>query len=102
MKADEVAYANFPHVIDLHLRMKPIPFYKPFTSVIGYTYPGINYIVTYRGKFEACELHDLAAHYAHEWIHKLGFGHEDKKTWDFSVPYLVGDIVEKLGKQMKQ
>lgn len=99
MKADEVAYPNSPNVIDLNLRMKPIPFYKPFTSVVGYTYPGINYIVTYRGKFNDCKLYDLASHYAHEWTHKLGFGHEDKKTWDFSVPYLVDDIVEKLGKK---
>jgi hypothetical protein len=99
MEANELSYTNKLTVIDLNLRIKPVPFYKPFTSVVGYTNPSIHYIVTYRSKFENCALHELAAHYIHEWTHKLGFDHLEKETWDNAVPYLVQNIVEELAEK---
>jgi len=39
----------------------------------------------------------LAAHYAHEYMHVLGFGHKGLKK-SKSVPYKIGKIVESLMK----
>jgi ssRNA-specific RNase YbeY (16S rRNA maturation enzyme) len=36
----------------------------------------------------------MAAHLVHEWLHLIGFSHY--QTFDFSVPYAVGDAVESI------
>jgi len=43
----------------------------------------------------------LAAHYAHEYIHILGF-HHDKKPKDESFVYQIGDTVEDLAEKLRK
>lgn len=41
----------------------------------------------------------LGSHLMHEWLHKLGFGHQKKRSEDrqYTVPYAIGNIVNELG-----
>jgi hypothetical protein len=45
---------------------------------------------------------ELSSHLMHEWLHKLGFGHERKRCQDrvYTVPYAIGYIVRDLAKEM--
>lgn len=67
-------------------------------NVIGYTLPSINKIymnTKYLNKFTPVQ---VASNMVHEWLHKLGFGHdfEATATRPYSVPYAVGYIVKTL------
>lgn len=44
---------------------------------------------------------DVAANMAHEWVHKMGYGHAYKHNADrpFTVPYAIGSIVGELAKE---
>lgn len=70
----------------------------PSRRVIGYTYPKGVTIYTYKWWFNKHAKRFYAAHLAHEWCHKLGFGHtaRRKKRWKYTVPYMIGNIVEDL------
>lgn len=65
-------------------------------GVIGYTYPTLPTQYIYKSFLDSADVYDVAGNIAHEYIHKLGFGHEFKKTVDRenSVPYAVGYWVE--------
>lgn len=43
----------------------------------------------------------ISAHLMHEWMHKLGFGHEKNhcENRKYSVPYAIGRIVKELAKE---
>ena len=45
---------------------------------------------------------DVAANMAHEWVHKIGFGHDYYYTEDrpYSVPYAIGNIVAEVANLM--
>lgn len=66
---------------------------------VGYTYPGIATIFMNRRVLDFSEagVPGLMNNIAHEYCHKLGFDHEGKReTWELTVPYAVGRIVEEL------
>ncbi len=44
---------------------------------------------------------ETSAHLMHEWLHKLGFGHEKKRCENrkYSVPYAIGYIVKELAEE---
>jgi hypothetical protein len=69
---------------------------RRWSRVVGYTYPNITYINCNTRFFDKAELWEIAGNYAHEYCHKLGFGHKNAKQYD-SVPYAIGYIVEELG-----
>jgi hypothetical protein len=78
-----------------------IELYSDFKSnVLGFTMPKTKRIwmnIKYFNKHSPAE---VAAHLTHEWLHKLGFGHERERSRDrrFSVPYAVGYIVKELAR----
>lgn len=45
---------------------------------------------------------ELSSHLMHEWLHKLGFGHERKRCDDraYTVPYAIGYIVRDLAEEI--
>jgi len=67
---------------------------------IGYGYPQSKEIYTYSEYFNRATDASLANHLVHEWCHKIGFDHAfytwQDKNRDFSVPYAVGNLVERL------
>jgi hypothetical protein len=70
------------------------------TSAIGYTYPDVTWIAINARKFDYLSDAEIAANISHEQgCHKVG-GYDHSFRWnedrDFSVPYGVGSIVEKL------
>jgi hypothetical protein len=67
-------------------------------NVIGYTMPSINKIYMNRKYFNNFTPVQISSNMVHEWLHKLGFGHdyESTPTRPYSVPYAVGYIVKAL------
>lgn len=76
------------------------PFFKRWSSAIGYTVG--NTITTYKNNFDAMAFNEIAAHIIHELTHVLGHGHafNYSKERDSSVPYAVGNYVEKALKNL--
>lgn len=69
------------------------PWYKS-RKVVGYESKGIIY--TYSDYYDSMTLEELADHLAHESVHALGFSHKKYNFSLKSVPYAVGNFVEKF------
>ena len=69
--------------------------YYTFRGVIGYTKHNIKHMYL-NVKFMGRPRHKIAATLMHEWGHKLGFGHDFRRTYrrQFSICYQLGTIVE--------
>jgi hypothetical protein len=82
--------------MDLDLNM-----YYSLSSTIGYTYPDTLKIWINRRFFRGFKPSQVAANLIHEYMHKLGFGHDYNYTErrKFSVPYALGGIIKKLVEQ---
>jgi hypothetical protein len=83
------------NTMDLHLKA-----YYEKANVIGYTMPSIKtiYVNTrYLNKNDFKE-NEVAMNLTHEWLHKLGFKHAQKRTESrpHSVPYAIGYIMRTL------
>lgn len=96
-RAEEVGYAGETGVGEIHHDVIDIAFCT-WRSAIGFTSPGTEWITTYRCKYNRLSDASLAGHLVHEWLHKLGFGHDFRRTptRPYSVPYAIGSIVEEL------
>jgi hypothetical protein len=79
-----------------------ITLYYKRNSTVGYTYPNVNRIWVNNNFFATFTLGKVAANAAHEWTHKIGFGHDGNRTTrrSFSVPYGVGSIIQRLVDKM--
>lgn len=68
------------------------------STTIGYTYPNIIRVYMNRKYFNKFKPHQVADNMMHEWLHKIGFGHQVKATPSrkHSVPYAVGYIIKSL------
>jgi len=86
------------HQMDLNLNM-----YYSLSSTIGYTYPNTLKIWINRRFFQGFKPSQIAANLIHEYMHKLGFGHDYNYTErrPFSVPYAFGKIVRKIMAQVE-
>jgi hypothetical protein len=64
-------------------------------GVLGYTYSSSKSQWIYNSFFRNGEVHDVAGNIAHEWVHKMGYGHasKDNSTRKYTVPYAVGYFV---------
>lgn len=84
--------------VDLNLKLENFSWFQ--RKVVGYTTPSSDTITTNRRFFGSYEPAEVAGHLAHEWLHKVGFEHDHAATRDrpYSVPYAVGDLVDKLAK----
>lgn len=67
--------------------------------VIGYTSHPYDRTYTYAWVFNDYSIAELAGHLAHEYFHRVHYSHSSASDHN-SVPYAVGYIVEKIGKQM--
>lgn len=99
----------YQSVLDAAESLKPIKnntmdlgvkLYYEASTVIGYTNTSINYINVNTKYFNTFSINDVAGNLFHEWLHKLGYGHDSAATAQrpYSVPYAVGYIVRDIGK----
>lgn len=72
------------------------------SNTIGYTYPNIVRIFMNAKYFNRFGPHQVADNMMHEWLHKLGFGHDAEATPErrHSIPYAVGYIVRDLARKI--
>jgi len=80
-----------------------VELYTDFESlVVGYTNPRTRRIWMNTKYFNKNTPAEVASHLTHEWLHKLGFGHERNKCLNrkYSVPYAIGYIVRDLAKRI--
>lgn len=99
LKGAELAYnTQENNTMDLNLRM----YWAPFSKVIGYTTPDSDTVNNNRKYFKRMNIAELAGHYFHEWLHKVGFDHEFNYTAQrpYSVPYAVGTIIEEIAREL--
>lgn len=76
-------------------------YHRPWSKVIGWTNGDINTIHINWRFFKNFNSWDVAGNLAHEWTHKLGFGHTSAKEHD-SAPYAIGYIVRDLGEKFQK
>lgn len=71
-------------------------------NVIGYTAPTYMTIYMNRKFYRNYSEANVVGNLVHEWTHKLGFDHDFNynSKRDFTVPYAVGYIAEKIAKKM--
>lgn len=81
-------------VINLYVEV----YYSRFTRVVGYTYPNTVWQWFNRKFFDRSEkgIITLAANLLHEYCHKCGYDHPNKRTWETSVPYAYGTLLENI------
>lgn len=72
--------------------------YYTEANVIGYTMANIKTIYMNRRYLSTFETNKVAMNLFHEWLHKVGFGHDSEATArrPYSVPYAIGYIVRDL------
>lgn len=83
------------NTMDLGVKM-----YTQSSSVVGYTNPSITYINVNTKFFNTYTANQVAGNLFHEWLHKLGYGHDASATAKrpYTVPYAVGYMIRDLGK----
>lgn len=88
--------AEIDREADLEVR-----FYYAANSTVGYTYPNVGYIKVNTKFFNGYTPSSVAANFIHEYLHKLGYGHDSSATArrPKSVPYGIGSIMRSVGKK---
>lgn len=94
MEGREDLQQETPGEMNFYLRL----YNNVFSRVIGYTNPSINTININKKYFKNFDPNEVAGNLAHEWVHKIGFGHASAKEHD-SAPYAIGYIVRELGER---
>lgn len=99
----------YQSILDAAEKLKPaknntmdlgVKMYYANNSVVGYTNPSITYINVNTKFFNSYAANQVAGNLFHEWLHKLGYGHDSSSTSrrPYSVPYAVGYMVRDIGK----
>ncbi len=75
--------------------------YYEASTTIGYTKPDSKKIWMNTKYFNVYSAAQVAGNLTHEWMHKLGFGHESAYSPEraYSVPYAMGYLMERLAKK---
>jgi hypothetical protein len=98
----------YQSVLDAAEKLKPtknntmdleVELYYASTNVVGYTYPSTTQIWVNTKYFNTYAINSVAANLFHEWLHKLGYGHDSDATTrrPYSVPYGIGSIIRDIG-----
>ena len=95
MDGRETLQSNTPGEMNFYLKL----YYKRFSKVIGWTNGDINTININWKFFKGFKPSDVAGNLAHEWTHKLGFGHKSAAEHD-SAPYAIGYIVREMSERV--
>lgn len=78
--------------------------WNPWSKVKGYTKPDTMRIWIHSKFYRRTSWTaiDVASNMAHEWVHKMGFGHEYYHNEDrpFTVPYAIGGLVGTVAKNL--
>jgi ssRNA-specific RNase YbeY (16S rRNA maturation enzyme) len=76
-----------------------VELYTASNTVVGYTYPSSTQIWVNTKYFNMYTAAGVAHNLVHEWLHKLGYGHDASSTArrPYSVPYAIGYIVKDIG-----
>jgi hypothetical protein len=84
---------------DFNLDLRTFSWFQ--RNVVGYTTESSDTITLNRRFFSNYTPAEVASNLCHEWLHKLGFEHDFRSTGrrPHSVPYAIGDLVEKLAAQ---
>ena len=84
---------------DFNLNLRNFSWFQ--RNVVGYTTESSDTITLNRRFFSNYTPAEVASNLCHEWLHKLGFEHDFQSTSrrPDSVPYAIGDLVEKLAGQ---
>jgi hypothetical protein len=77
-----------------------VKLYYNNNNVVGYTNPSITYFSVNTKFFDSYGIHEVAGNLFHEWLHKIGYGHDSDATArrPYSVPYAVGYMIRDIGK----
>lgn len=69
-----------------------------YSNTVGYTYPNTRRIWMNNKYFSQSSPALVTTNMVHEWLHKMGFGHDVRATptRKYSVPYAIGYIVRDL------
>lgn len=89
------------HFMDYDLVLYKPKWYQS-KKVLGYTSQDTSIIHINKKFFSDAEINQIAMNLVHEWTHKMGFGHDFKRTArrPSSVPYGIGYIIRDLGNKM--
>ncbi len=76
-----------------------VKLYYENNSVVGYTNGSITYINVNTKFFDTYAANSVAGNLFHEWLHKLGYGHDSSATArrPYSVPYAIGYMIRTIG-----
>ncbi len=95
MEGRETLQMDTPGEMNFYLQL----YNRPWSKVIGYTSQNTNVININWKYFKNFEPHEVASNLAHEWTHKIGFGHKSAKEHD-SAPYAIGYIITDIATKM--
>ena len=99
----------YQSILDAAEKLKPIKnntmdlgvkMYYASNSVVGYTSTSISYINVNTKFFNSYAANQVAGNLFHEWLHKIGYGHDSSSTSrrPYSVPYAIGYMIRDIGK----
>jgi len=102
LTGEEVLMPNSSGVMDFDLSLYRSK--NPWSKVKGYT-TGNSMRIYMNKKFfrkSSWTPVDVAANMAHEWVHKMGYGHDYRHNADrpFTVPYAVGHILSEVAQEL--
>ncbi len=94
--AEKVAGGGANNTMDLELEL-----YADTTNVVGYTLPSVVRVWMNTKYFNTFKPYQVAGNMFHEWLHKIGFGHDYDATASrpYSVPYAVDYIIRDMAKK---
>ena len=77
-----------------------VELYYANNTVVGYTNGSTKRIWVNTKYFNTYSANSVAGNLMHEWLHKLGYGHDSAATAQrpYSVPYAIGSMMSSLGK----
>lgn len=77
-----------------------VKLYYENSTVVGYTSTAYTYINVNTKYFDTYAINSVASNLFHEWLHKVGYGHDSAATAGrpYSVPYAIGGIIRTIGK----
>lgn len=77
-----------------------VELYYADNNVVGYTNTGTTQIWVNTKYFNQYAINSVASNLFHEWLHKVGYGHDSAATAKrpYSVPYAVGYMIRDIGK----
>jgi hypothetical protein len=111
---DNRGYTNaqiYQHILDGAEKLFPtknnaidmeVELYYANNSTVGYTYANSKRVWVNTKFFNTNSISAVATNLFHEWLHKVGYGHEVSYSVsrDYSVPYGVGRILGNIGKTL--